>query len=141
MRRSLYVLCPRWHLHQTSPKRIDASQHKCWKNRQRCFFTTTAPGRYSVSAWIPLGSFDHCLVISGSIYSLPDKGSSGKRWMWRYRLAERDTCVLLCILGLAVNLPLFCRVIKLGKYIAELHQSILRILLIWLPRWMWTCKD
>ncbi|KAJ8722881.1 hypothetical protein PYW07_004061 [Mythimna separata] len=51
---------------------------------------TTDPDRYSVSISAPLGSSDHCLVKSVSVYSPPDPSPRGTRRMWRYRSADWD---------------------------------------------------
>ena len=51
---------------------------------------TTDPDRYSVSISSPLGSSDHCLVKSVSVYSPPDPSPRGTRRVWRYRSADWD---------------------------------------------------
>ncbi|KAJ8714624.1 hypothetical protein PYW07_002849 [Mythimna separata] len=51
---------------------------------------TTDPDRYSVSICSPIGSSDHCLVKSVSVYSPPDPSPRGTRRIWRYKSADWD---------------------------------------------------
>ncbi|XP_045448146.1 uncharacterized protein LOC123656520 [Melitaea cinxia] len=51
---------------------------------------TTDPDRYSVSVSSPLGSSDHCLVKSVSVYSPPFPCPKGTRRIWRYKSADWD---------------------------------------------------
>ncbi|KAJ8719079.1 hypothetical protein PYW07_016635 [Mythimna separata] len=51
---------------------------------------TTDPDRYSVSICSPIGSSDHCLVKSVSVYSPPDPSPRGTRRVWRYKSADWD---------------------------------------------------
>ncbi|XP_061724920.1 uncharacterized protein LOC133530879 [Cydia pomonella] len=51
---------------------------------------TTDPDHYAVSVSSPLGSSDHCLVKSVSVYSPPDLSPTGTRRIWRYKSADWD---------------------------------------------------
>jgi len=51
---------------------------------------TSDPDRYSVSVSAPLGTSDHCLVKSVSVYSPPEQTPCNPRRVWRYKSADWD---------------------------------------------------